>query len=164
MSVGGDSERPPTYRRETRVEAGSPCGRIWPMARQPHRARTTRRSIFYWEPEEDRPHKVEQGSEEDEFDFRCRYCKAYAGSPEVRNGTPCLSDEEKRIFDEQKRRVDESIERIRAAKQRNEQRLERLRNLRIGRGACLACAEFHTSDRCDGSCERCGDTPCSCRY
>lgn len=123
-------------------------------------AQKTQKSIFHWGPEGKRPHKVEAVHFQDwdgspNFEVQCRYCKADCDSPAVLDGWPCVSDEEKR-------EIDATI--LRAARLRVVARDKKAQQLRarVEAGACLACGEFHHSDRCDGRCERCGDDPCSC--
>ena len=105
-------------------------------------------SIFHWEPESKRPHKVEAIHFQDRdgspnFEVQCRYCKADCDSPAVLDGWPCVPDEEKRA-------IDEAI--FRAARSRAAERDTTAQQFRarVEAGACLACAEFHTSARCDG--------------
>ena len=138
------------------------------MARRVQRdqTRSSGKSIFHWEPEEKRPHKIEvihldTGDDVLDSVFRCRYCGADADSVEVEDELPCLSDEEKRVSDEKR---SSALDAQRRFNEQNSRDSDWQRHRWVEAGACLACAEFHTSDRCDGRCDYCGDSPCSCRY
>jgi hypothetical protein len=118
---------------------------------QRDQARSSGRSIFYWEPEVDQPHKVEpvteyqSDGEEHIVAYECRYCDSNADSPEVRFGQ-CVSDEAKRAID--KRILEDEIRRdeIRSQRAADNHYEERMSEALAAAGACPNCESLAACD------------------